>query len=416
MEYKKRLIDAFVAKQLASAGAVLIRGPKGCGKTETARHFAKSEVRIDDSVMIKNAMESDPSILLEGQTPRLIDEWQEQPALWNTVRHTVDDRRQKGQFILTGSANPEETAKLHSGVGRFGILQMRPMSWFERGWSTGEVSLKKLLEGEIPKSQMIEINLADIAKKIVIGGWPGNIGLDEEEAILNMDNYFDLLTEVDLSRVSNTRRDPIKVRRLMQSLARNISTECSISTMAKDAGGADGPLSNDTVAEYLDALQRLMISEDLPTWNTHIRSSARLRKAQKRHFVDPSLATAALSIDSKKLLHDLEYFGTVFESLVIRDLRIYAQTLGAKIYEYRDSNGVEADAILEMRDGSWAAFEIKLGFGAVNTGIASLQKVAQTIDQERMGAPLALTVITAAGYAFRDKTGINVVPLAVLGA
>ncbi|MDR0833252.1 MAG: DUF4143 domain-containing protein [Candidatus Symbiothrix sp.] len=410
--YKKRLIDDFVLTQLASAGAVLIRGPKGCGKTETARNFAKSEIRIDDSITVKNAMESDPSILLEGATPRLIDEWQEQPALWNTIRHAVDDRRKKGQFILTGSANPEETAKLHSGVGRFGVLQMRPMSWFESGWSTGEVSLKRLLEGETPKSQMIETDLADIAKKIVIGGWPGNIGLNEKAAIVNMDNYFDLLTEVDLSRVSDTRRDPIKVRRLMQSLARNVSTECAISTLAKDAGGADGPLSENTVTDYLDALQRLMISEDLPTWNTHIRSSARLRKAQKRHFVDPSLAVASLGLDSKKLLNDLEYFGTIFESLVIRDLRIYAQTLGAKIYEYRDSNGVEADAILEMRDGSWAAFEIKLGFGAASAGIASLQKVAHTIDQDRMGAPLALTVITAAGYAFRDKSGVNVVPLA----
>jgi predicted AAA+ superfamily ATPase len=415
MKYRKRIVDSLLERQLAASGAVLIRGVKGCGKTETARHRAKSEIAIDDSPAIDIAMQSDPRILLRGATPRLIDEWQEQPRLWNTIRHEVDDRKLKGQFILTGSANPEETARLHSGAGRFGIVRMRTMSWYELGWSTGEVSLSSLLAGEEIRSEVCEADLPGIASRLVKGGWPGHLDLTEDEAVQSLSNYFELLTEVDLSRVSNVRRSPVKVRRVLQSIARNISTECAISTIAADAGGSDAPLAADTVRDYLDALDRLMIEDDLPGWSPIIRSRARLRSAAKRHFADPSLAASALGMDSGRLLNDLEYFGLLFESCAIHDLRIYADSLGGRLFHYRDSNGVEADAIVEMKDGSWAAFEIKLGIGGAEQGTASLLKLRDTIDLEKTGAPLALTVVTGSGFAHRRPDGVYVVPLQALG-
>ncbi|MGV8082509.1 MAG: ATP-binding protein [Coriobacteriia bacterium] len=414
MNYRNRVIDPLVTRQLKASGAVLIRGVKGSGKTETARHHAKSEIAIDDSPMIEAAMQSDPRILLQGEVPRLIDEWQEQPLLWNTIRHEVDRRKSKGQFILTGSANPEETAKLHSGVGRFGVIRLQTMSWYERGWSSGEVSLQSLLSGENVTSEVYDIDLSQITSRLIIGGWPAHLDLDEEEAVLSMGNYFELLTEVDLSRVSDIRRDPVRIKRVLQSLARNISTECALSKIAADAGGADGPLANDTVRDYHDALTRLMVEDDLNGWNPRIRSRARLRSSAKHHFADPSLAAAALGLDSQGLMKDLEYLGLLFESWAIHDLRIYADSIGADIYYYRDSNGVEADAILEKKDGSWAAFEIKLGIGGAEQGAKSLLKLKDTIDTDRSGEPLALVVLSGSGFAHKRNDGVYVVPIQTL--
>ncbi|MDR0843427.1 MAG: DUF4143 domain-containing protein [Acidobacteriota bacterium] len=414
MEYQHRIVDALIEQQLRASGALLIRGVKGSGKTETGRHHANSEIAIDASPAIVNAMQSDPGFLLRGETPRLIDEWQEQPVLWNTIRHEVDNRKQKGQFILTGSANPEETANLHSGVGRFGVIRMRTMTWYELGWSNGTMSLRNLLEGAPVDSEMVKADLPLTASRLVTGGWPGNLGIGEESAILNMQNYFELLTEVDLSRVSGVRRDPVKIRRSLQSIARNIATECAISTIAKDAGDTDNPLANDTVAAYLNALNRLMIADDLPAWSPKIRSRARLRNSPKRHLADPSLAAAALGLDSRKLLSDLEYFGLLFESSVIHDLRIYAESAGGRLYHYRDSNGVEADAILENRDGSWVAFEIKLGFGGAEQGAESLQRLKRGIDTKSCGEPLALIVVTGSGFAHKRNDGVFVIPFQTL--
>jgi predicted AAA+ superfamily ATPase len=417
--YRHRIIEQRIAQQLRAAGALLVRGPKGCGKTETARRFARSEVVIDDSLAVQQAMATDPGVLLRGATPRLIDEWQEQRALWNVVRHAVDDRRAKGQFILTGSANPPDDVNTHSGVGRFGVVSLRTMTQAELGNSTNEVSLSALLQGEEPVSELLEPDLEGLARRLVIGGWPANIALDEDEAIINNNNYFDLLVDVDISRVSEKRRDPNKVRQLLRSLARTVATESSYATLAADLSGltgADTVLAKATVIDYLDALHRVMIVEDLPAWSTHIQSRATLRKAPKRHLADVSLACSALGLNSRRLLGDLAYMGNVFESLVIHDLRVFAENVGARLFHYRDSNGLEADAVIEMRDGSWAALEIKLGFGAVDQGAAQLLRFSKNINREKMGPPLALVVISAFGFAHRRKDGVDAVPFFTLCA
>ena len=414
MKYQKRIIDELVSAQLRSAGALLIRGPKGCGKTETARYHSRSEIAIDDSPYIETAMHSDPRLLLQGETPRLLDEWQEQPLLWNTVRHEVDNRKEKGQFILTGSANPEERVSLHSGAGRFGTIRMQTMSWFERGWSNGEVSLADILSGREIRSKIIEADVPEIARRLVIGGWPAHLGLDEKEAFLSMANYFELLSEVDLSRVSGVRRDPVRIKRVLRSLSRNIANECPVSRIASDIQESNSSLANETVSNYLDALNRLMIEDDLDAWSPRIRSRARLRSACKRHFSDPSLALAALGLDSNALIKDLEYLGFLFESWALHDLRVYANALGGQLFYYRDSNGIETDVILEMRDNSWAAFEIKLGAGSADKGAASLLRLCEVIDTAYTGEPLALVVITGSGVAHRRNDGVYVIPLQTL--
>jgi predicted AAA+ superfamily ATPase len=361
-------------------------------------------------------MDLDPKSALAGPTPRLIDEWQEYPQIWNYVRRAVDDRKKKGQFILTGSANPEERSRLHSGAGRFSIIKMRPMSLFERGWSTGEVSLARLARGSAPKSAQVEFDLGSLADKISLGGWPSLIGAGSREALRFTRDYMALIAEVDISRVGDKKRDPQKILRLLQSLSRNIATEASVTSLAKDTGGSDITINDETVAEYLEALERLMVVEQLPAWKAHIRSADTLRKTPKRHFVDPSLAVGALGLSRDKLLGDLHYFGFLFESLVIRDLRIYADVHDGKIFHYRDSRNLEIDAILEYPDGAWAAFEVKMGFNAQDEAAANLLALAAKIDQEKMQAPAALTVITANGFACRRKDGVNVVPLSTLTA
>ncbi|GHV73229.1 ATPase AAA [Spirochaetia bacterium] len=414
--YFKRFTDTILKNRLTSSGAVLIQGSKGCGKTETAVQMAKSTARMDVDTDIRVRMELDPKSTLEGAVPRLIDEWQEYPQIWNYIRREVDDRKEKGQFILTGSANPEEQARLHSGAGRFSIIRMRPMSLFERGWSTGEVGLSNLVNGAAPKSEQVEFDLGNLAEKITIGGWPALIGAGSREALRFMQDYITLMAEVDISRVGGKRRDPQRVLRLLQSLARNIATEASLSSIARDTGGSDTRINDETIADYLEALERLMAVEQLPAWSPHIRSADTLRKAPKRHFVDPSLAVGALGLSTDKLLGDLNYFGFLFESLVIRDLRIYAALHDGRVYHYRDSRNLEVDAIVEYPDGAWAAFEVKMGFNAQDAAAANLLNFAAKIDQEKMGSPAALTVITANGFACRRKDGVTVIPLSALTA
>ncbi|MDR2047866.1 MAG: DUF4143 domain-containing protein [Treponema sp.] len=414
--YLKRFTDADLKNRLKGSGAVLIQGAKGCGKTETAVQTAKSTVRMDVDEDIKIRMELDPRLVLKGPVPRLIDEWQEYPRIWNYIRREVDDRKKKGQFILTGSANPEERARLHSGAGRFSIIRMRPMSLFEKGWSTGEVSLFSLVKGNPPASKEADFNLGTLAEKLTLGGWPSLIRSGGKEGLRFMKDYVSLLAEVDISRVSDRKRDPQKVMRLLQSLARNLSTEASAVSLARDIGGSDVKITDETVACYLEALERLMVVEQLPAWSPHIRSADTLRKAPKRHFVDPSLAIGALGLSVDKLLADLNYFGLLFESLVIRDLRIYAEVNDGKVFHYRDSKNMEVDAVVEYPGGKWAAFEVKMGFSAQDQAAAGLLAFARKIDQEKMGAPAALTVITANGFACRRNDGVNVVPLAVLTA
>lgn len=414
MEYKKRFADKVLSERLKSAGAVLIEGTKGCGKTQTALQIAGSVVRFDVDEQLRIRMEIDPKSVLAGAAPRLLDEWQEYPQIWNYVRREVDERRAKGQFILAGSATPEDRVKRHSGAGRFSIMKMYPMSLYEVGWSTGEVSLSALLKGEAPKSENVSFEIGTLAEKITIGGWPGLIGAGASEGLRFVSDYISLIAEVDISKVSEKRRDPYKVTRLLQSIARNISTEVTLTALAKDTSGSDGRLDDETVADYLSALERLMTIENLPAWNTHIRSADMLRKSPKRHFTDPSLAVGALGLSIDKLTADLNYFGLLFESLVIRDLKIYAEANDGKVYHYRDSRGLEIDAIIEYADGTWGAFEIKLGIGAADLAAANLLKFADKIDTQKVKAPASLTVITGNGFAHRRQDGVSVVPLSTL--
>jgi uncharacterized protein len=416
MKYRKRFADNMLAERLQSAGAVLIEGTKGCGKTETATQIANSVVHFDADPQIQIRMDVDPGSVLGGAVPRLLDEWQEYPEIWNYVRRAVNERKQKGQFILTGSATPDDGIKRHSGAARFSVMKMRPMSLDERGWSTGEVSLAALLQGKEPHSESTAFDLRELAEKITLGGWPGLIGASASEGLRFARDYMSLIAEVDLSRVTDKRRDPYKVMRLLQSLARNVSTEATLTTLAKDSGGSDGKLDDETVAEYMSALERLMVIENLPAWSTHIRSADTLRKYPKRHFADPSLAVGALGLSVDKLTADLQYFGMLFESLAIRDLRIYAETNDGRIFHYRDSRGLEIDAVIEYADGTWGAFEIKLGIGSANAAAENLLKFANKIDTEKTKAPSALTVITANGFAHRRPDGVNVIPLSVLTA
>jgi predicted AAA+ superfamily ATPase len=416
MEYHKRFADQSLCERLQSAGAVLIEGTQGCGKTETAKQVAASAVHFDTDEQVRIRMDIDPQSVLRGAVPCLLDEWQEYPQLWNYVRREVDERRQKGQFILTGSATPDDKARRHSGAGRFSVIRMRPMSLYEKGWSTGEVSLAALMRRESAVSDPVAFDLGELAEKITLGGWPGMIGESAAAGLRFVSDYVSLIAEVDLSKVSDKRRDPYKVTRLLQSFARNISTEAALSAISRDTRGSEGGLDDETVAEYLSALERLMTVENLPAWNTHIRSSDMLRKSPKRHFTDPSLAVGALGLSIDKMIADLNYFGLLFESLVIRDLRIYADVNSGKVYHYRDSRGLEIDAIVEYPDGRWGAFEVKLGIGAAGEAANNLLKFAAKIDTAKATEPATLAVITGNGFAHRRPDGVHIVPISVLTA
>ena len=414
--YLPRIIDKELSDSLNAAGAVLIRGPKASGKSETAKQQSGSILEVDKDPQVPNLMSIDPNALLIGNTPRLIDEWQEQPTLWNYIRHEVDNRSSKGQFILTGSANPNEEAKMHSGAGRFIALQMRTMSWQELGYSDGYVSIEDLFTDKKIITKEYRTDIHEIMRRLVIGGWPELIGASEDSARRINASYIKLLTEVDMSRVSNVKRDPVRVRYLIQSLARNVSTIADIATFIKDIGiNENDDISRPTVNDYLDALSRLMIIEKQPAWNTHVRSSAKIRKSPKRHLADVSLAVAALGLDSNALFADLNYAGFVFESQVIHDLQVYASRIGGEVYYYRDSLDVEADAIVQKPNGDCIAFEIKLGEGATEDAATSLKKFANNILETKSRRILSLNIIIGSGYAYTRQDGINVVPITALG-
>jgi hypothetical protein len=415
MLYQPRVVDNELTARLGATGAVVIEGPKACGKTATARQIAASEALLDVDANARRAVAVDPTLVLDGPTPRLIDEWQLEPALWNHIRRAVDDRNRPGQFILTGSAMPADDITRHTGAGRITRLRMRPMTLFELGASNGGISLAQLLAGEPARSADSGLAVADLAREISLGGWPGFRGLALAQALRAVRDYLDEIRRVDVSSIDGTRRDPNKVGQLLRSLARNTATYATATTLADDAGGTDGPLKDDTAREYLDALARLMIIEDQPAWAPHLRSRYVLRSAAKRHFVDPSLAVAALRATPERLLQDLQLFGFLFESLVVRDLRVYAQAIDAQVLQYRDSNGLEVDAIVETADGRWAAFEIKLGPGLLDEGAASLNKFARQIDTGKCGSPAILGVIVGTGYGYVRDDGINVIPIGALG-
>jgi predicted AAA+ superfamily ATPase len=414
--YRERLTDKELLQKLDSGGALLIRGMKACGKTESARQYSNSVLAMDRDAQVPLLMSTSPERLLLGETPRLIDEWQEHPKIWNYVRHEVDDRKKSAQFILTGSANPEESIKMHSGAGRFTILDMRTMSWQEMGYSTGKISLNDLFEGAKIDIYDEPTDLEFIVERIIAGGFPGLLSKNTRQARDLNRAYVDLLAEVDMSRVSNTKRDPIKVRNLLRSLARNIATMVDITTLEKDIRQRDfKDLSRPTIYDYLTALDRLMITENQPAWATHIRSSSSLRKAPKRHFTDVALAVASLGLKKETLLKDIRYVGFLFESLAIHELRVYAQVSDAKVYHYHDSSGLEVDAIVQKYNGDWCAFEIKLGTGQIEEAAKSLKKFVSILDSDTVLKPKSLNIITGTGISYTRNDGINVISLASLG-
>lgn len=393
---------------------MLIEGPKACGKTETARRVARSEVRMDTQAA-RQAYAVDPALVLDGATPRLIDEWQEEPALWNDVRHAVDDRRTTGQFILAGSSVPRDDAGRHSGAGRFIHVRMRPMTLAEAGFSSGRVSLAAVLAGERVAAPDPGLAVGDLAERIVTGGWPGNLGLTPAQAMRANAGYLDDTCRVDVSRVDGTRRDPAGVRALLGSLARNVACPVTVESLAADARGADRAMKTETVRAYLAALERLMITDDVPAWKPGLRSRTRLRGAAIRHLADPSLAAAALNADPDALLSDLNLMGLLFESLVVRDLRVNADAVGGRLFHYRDAVGLEADAVIELPGGGWAAFEVKLGSSpAVVDGAAA--NLLRLRDRVAGRPPVALAVITATGWALTRPDGVLQIPVGALAA
>jgi predicted AAA+ superfamily ATPase len=416
MNYIKRLVEDDLMVKMAASGAVLIKGPKSCGKTETASRYAKSVLRMDRDPQVSVVMATNPQLLLEGETPRLIDEWQQHPEIWNYVRHEIDERKSKGMFILTGSANPPEQVRLHSGAGRFTVLQMETMTWQELGYSNGIVKLSDLLLGACKEYYEPAISLESIIERICIGGWPTLINEGYKNALNMNRGYIDLLCEVDMSQVSGVKRNPHKVRSLLRSLSRNVATLVDNKTLEKDVKiNQNNDLSRNTLSDYLDALSKLMILYEQPAFSPHIRSSASLRKSPKRHLCDPSLAVAVLGLDKEALIKDIKFTGFLFESLAIHELNVYAKVNDATIFHYNDSYGYEVDAIVQKRNGDYAAFEIKLGVGFIDEAAENLKKFAANIDTEKMESPKSLNIITGTGMSYCRPDGINVISLASLG-
>ena len=415
-QYHPRIVDEELAARLGSAGAVLIEGPRACGKTATGRHHAASEVLLDVDAGLRSAAELEPGLVLEGPAPRLIDEWQSAPSIWNHVRRAVDVGGGPGRFILTGSAVPPDDTTRHTGAGRVSRLAMRPMSLFESGHSTGEMSLGAMLRSEPVPAHRDGTKVTDLVELVCRGGWPGTVGAAANDAGRFVRDYLEEIRRTDIRRVDGIRRDPVLVRRVLQSLARNVATEAAVAVIAADAGGNAGPLHPETVQSYLNALERVFVIEDQPAWSAHLRSRSRLRRSPKRHFVDPSLAVAALRSGPERLRADLASFGFLFESLVVRDLRVYSQAHDAEVYHYRDNTGLEVDAIVETAGGAWMGVEIKLGGeGPIEEGASNLLKLRDRVDPDRTGPPAGLAVITGVGPGYTRPDGVVLVPITVLG-
>ena len=416
LSYIKRISDEELKRKLTASGALLIRGMKACGKTQSAKQLVTSMISFDRDEQVPLLMETAPERLLLGDTPRLIDEWQEYPKIWNFVRHEVDKRNKTAQFILTGSSNPEERVKMHSGAGRFTVLDMRTMSWQEMGHSTGEISLGKLLNGINQQTIDTPTDLEFIVERVIKGGFPGLLNKTLAQAMEINRAYVDLLAEVDMSRVSDVKRNPEKVHSLLRALARNVATTVDITVLEKDVKlNENTDISRPTIYDYLEALNRLMIIEDQPAWNTHIRSSASLRKSAKRHFSDVALAVASLGIGKEALINDLKLTGFLFESLVVHDLRVYAQANDSKVYHYYDSTGLEVDAIVQKYSGEYCAFEIKLGIGQIDDAANKLLKFASILEESSRTKLQSLNVITGTGISYVRNDGVNVIALSSLG-
>ena len=415
--YLPRICDALVARKLRHSGAVLVTGPKWCGKTSTALVASKSVIYMQDpdkSGAYKTAADTKPSILLEGDVPHLIDEWQMAPVLWDAVRFAVDQRQAVGQFVLTGSAVPIDNAVMHTGTGRISRLTMRTMSLYESKESNGSVSLKDLFEGKFPDMELSNLTVEQIAFAICRGGWPASVRMKGDEALELSRDYVDAIIHQDVSRVDGVERNPKRVQLVLRSLARNVATTATNVTILKDMEGDESAMTAPTLDAYLNALRRIFVIEDQPAWLPSMRSKTAIRTASKRHFTDPSIATAVLRTSPKGLLEDFNTFGFLFKSLCTRDMRIYAQANDGDVYHFRDKNGLESDMIVALNDGRWAAIEVKLGNKQIEEAAQHLQELARKVDEEKMGYPSFLMVLTGGEYAYQRKDGVLVVPIGCL--
>lgn len=416
-EYMPRIADDLLAAKLRQAGAVVIRGPKWCGKTETALKHSKSALFMQDpDQRMSNQMlaESKSSILLRGEKPRLIDEWQEAPQLWDAVRFSVDREREIGLYILTGSATPKEKPR-HSGAGRMSFLDMRTMSLYESRESTGEVSLLALFDAPEDIEGVSNSDVETIAFQVARGGWPSAVTMtDRSAAMETAHNYLTAVAEEDISNVDGVSRNPDHARLVMRSFARCVGSQMAVSSMSKMVNAQGSEMSRPTFSAYLGALRNLSIIEDLNAWEPSLRAKARISRTPKRYFADPSLAAAALGASPDTLLKDMPTLGMLYEALCIRDLRVYAQKNHGQVFFYRDNVGLEADAVVALRDGRWGLVEIKLNQSQADAASDSLRRVANKVDQTIMGAPSFLLVVTADGYAYRRNDGVYVVPIGCL--
>ena len=413
--YLPRVADGELAARLSSAGAVLIEGPKACGKTATASRAARNVIRLDVDPGSRALVTAAPEVLFEQEPPILFDEWQIEPGLWDLVRRQVDDRSPaRGQFILTGSATPNDDNRRHSGAGRISTLRMRPMSLYETGHSTGAVSLMALFDGSTPAALDPGVSVPQMIEWIVIGGWPDLIGSRTPQAQQWLRDYLHNLVEVDVQSLG-ARRDPGNVRKLLTALGRGVGTEMTVQSLARDVGGADGVADRDTVDAYLKTLQRLMVVEDVPAWAPHMRSTTPLRKSPVRFMSDPSLGVAALGVSPRHLLADLNAAGFHFEAMVVRDLRVYVQPLQGSLSHWRDNNGHEVDVIIALDDGRWAGLEVKMNPDDVDSAAASLLRFRKKVDLGKVGEPTFMGVITSRAPAYRRKAGVLVLPIASLG-
>lgn len=422
--YMPRVCDSLLKNELESSGAVLIEGPKWCGKSRTSEQAANSVIYMQDqdrAASYRMAAQTMPSILLEGKTPRLIDEWQVAPVLWDAVRFAVDQRGGMGHFILTGSSTPpddpnaDETVRSrHTGTGRITRLRMRPMSLWESGESTGSISLSALFAGDKPSPSQSNLSVPEIARLICRGGWPESVSLSQNASLRVARNYVKSVTEEDIHRVDGVEKNPERVKQLMRSLARNVSTIATQETILNDIKSNDCTASDKTVSLYLNALRRIFVVEDIPAWTPNLRSKTAIRTANKRQFADPSIAAACLRTDPDGLLQDFNTFGFLFESLCARDLRVYAQPLDGEIYHFRDKSGLEADLIISLPDGRWGAVEVKLGEGQVEEAAEHLLQLTEKVDSKTTGAPSFRMILTGTAFSYVRDDGTIVCPIGCL--
>ena len=417
-EYLPRLIDGELAGCLNASGAALIVGPKWCGKTTTAKRYAKSvldlqdEDRLNDHLLIS---EQKISLLLKGENPRLIDEWQMIPRLWDAVRYEVDNRNETGLFILTGSTTVDNRSIKHSGAGRISRLKMGTLSLYEQGLSTGEVSIGDLFAGAADISGSSELGYSELAEAVVRGGWPASVGKTKDQIRRQMSGYCAAIAETDIGAVDGRQRDSVKTELILRSLSRGLSSPVSNAAVETDVSKLSGmSVHRNTVSDYVRALERIYVVDDLPAWCPNLRSRTAIRTSPTRHFADPAIAAHFLNAAPEDLEYDPRTFGLLFESMAVRDIRAYAQAMGGTVYHYRDGDGLEADALIHLGNGRWGAFEVKLGSASIDKAAENLKKLRNKVDTEQEHPPSFLAVITGTEYAYRRDDGVFVIPLGCL--